>query len=133
MNADSELKQLILDNKIRNLEKAALIADIKQPEARQKAIDACVAGATLKQLKSISVERNVHRVKPVERRGRQSTAINFGGTKNIQVARVIIESLVQNGALTHIATPVKNIDWNNYRAVTETFRQLLKSLEKMHA
>ena len=133
LNADSELKQLILENKIKNLEKAALIADIKQPDTRRQAIDACIAGATLKQLKSISTQRVQQPVKQVERRGRQSTSVNFGVTKNINVARVIIESLVNNGALTHVATPVKNIDWNSHRAVTETFRQLLKSLEKMHA
>src|SRR3990167_1901721 len=113
LNADSELKQLILENKIKNLEKAALIADIKQPDTRRQAIDACIAGATLKQLKSISTQRVQQPVKQVERRGRQSTSVNFGGTKNINVARVIIESLVNNGALNHMASPVKNIDWNN--------------------
>jgi len=133
LNADHDLKQLILENKIKNLEKAALIADIKQPETRRQAIDACMAGATLKQLKSISTQRPVQIVKPVERRGRQSTAVNFGGTRNINVARFIIESLVNNSALAHVGTSVKNIDWNNHRAVTESFRQLLKSLEKMHA
>lgn len=135
LNADSKLKQLIFENKIKNLEKAALISDIKSEEIKQRAVDACIAGATLKELKSIAEQGNLKSVpvKPIERRGRQTTAINFGVTKNLNVAKVIIESILSNSAIAHVAAPFKDMDWNNHRAVSESFKKLLKTLEKLHA
>jgi ParB family chromosome partitioning protein len=135
LNADSDLKQLIFENKIKNLEKAALISDIKLRDIRQQAVDACIAGATLKQLKNIAEQTNQKPIpiKSLERRGRQTTSVNFGGTKNINVAKVIIESLLSNSTLTQVTSSFKNIDWKNHRAVSETFKQLLKTLEKLHA
>ena len=134
-NADSELKQLIFENKIRNLEKAALISDIKPSDIRMRAIDACITGATLKQLKSIA-EQSTQKpvpVKAIERRGRQTTLVNFGNTKNTNVAKVIIEALLSSGTLNQANPSFKDIDWKNHRAVSETFKQLLKTLEKLHA
>ncbi|HEX4045642.1 MAG TPA: ParB/RepB/Spo0J family partition protein [Gammaproteobacteria bacterium] len=135
LDADSELKQLIFENKIKNLEKAALIADIQLTEIKQQAVAACIAGATLKQLKQIAEQNKQNRVsiKSSERRGRQTTSVHFGGTKNINVAKVIIESLLRNSRLAQTAVPVKQVDWKNHRAVSETFKQLLKTLEKLHA
>lgn len=133
-NADSELKQLIFENKIKNLEKAALISDIKRNDIRTRAIDACITGATLKQLKNIADlgTQKLTPVKVTERRGRQTTSVNFGNTKNINVAKVIIESVLSNSKVTHIAEPFKDIDWKDHRAVSESFKRLLKNLEKFH-
>lgn len=134
-SADSELKQLIFENKIRNLEKAALISDINQKEVKKRAIEACIAGATLKQLKNIAELSNQKpvAVKMIERRGRQTTLVNFGNTKNINVAKVIIESVLSNSTFAQVTASFKDIDWKNHRAVSESFKQLLKTLEKLHA
>lgn len=135
LSADSELKKLIFENKIKNLEKAALISDIKSKPVRQEAVDACIAGATLRQLKSIADRGSLKVVstKPKERRGRRTVSVNFGVTKNIHVAKVIIESLLNNSTLRQVTASLKDIDWNNHRAVSETFKQLLRTLEKLHA
>lgn len=135
LHADQELSQLIAEHKIKNLEKAALIADITDEALRQKAIDACVAGATLKQMKHI-IDKD--KIKPmvmreVERRGRQSTTIQFGFTKNIDVAKVIVGSLLSNKDLSHVTASVNKVDWTDHRSVTEIFKHLLKTLEKIHA
>lgn len=135
LNADTELKQLIFENKIKNLEKAALISDIKSTDIRQQAVDACIAGATLKQLKNIAEQGSKKPIsmKSTERRGRQTTSVNFGVTKNINVARVVIESLLGNNALSKVTASFKDLDWKNHRAVSEAFKQLLKTLETIHA
>lgn len=135
LNADTELTQLIAENKIKNLEKAAMISDIKDADIRKQAVDACIAGATLKQLKNLADQVKIKpiAIKQVERRGRQSSSINFGVTKNINVARVVIESLLANKALAHLTSSVSNVDWSDHRSVTETFKQLLKTIEKVHA
>lgn len=135
LGADDELKQLIFENKIKNLEKASLISGIESKDIKQKVIDACIAGATLKQLKNI-VEHSEKQLVPkkvAERRGRLPTAVNFGVTKNINVAKVVIESLLNNRSLTHLTESFRMMDWNDHRSVSEIFKQLLKSLEKLHA
>jgi len=135
LNADSELKQLIFENKIKNLEKAALISDIQSSDVRHQVVNACIAGATLKQLKTIAEQsaKKPALMKSVERRGRQTTSVNFGVTKNINVAKIVLESLLNNNELAHLTASFKNIDRNDHRVVSETFKKLLKSLEKLHA
>lgn len=135
LNADTELTQLIAENKIKNLEKAAMITDIKDTDIRKQAVDACIAGATLKQLKNIVDQAKIKpiTIKQVERRGRQSSSVNFGVTKNIKVARLVIESLLANKSLTHLTSSFSNVDWTDHRSVTETFKQLLKTIEKVQA
>lgn len=134
LDADTEMRILISDNKIRNLDKAAFILGIASKEQRKSAIDACVAGASLKELKKISETKSqtLLSFKPVERRGRQSTTVKFGATKNLKVAKVVIESIIQNNAMSSTFANLKDIDWDDTRSVTESFKQVLKTLEKLH-
>lgn len=132
LNADNELKQLIFKNKIKNLEKAALISEIKSNEIRTQAIHACIGGATLKQLKTIlENSQKLVSLKPIERRGRQTVSVNFGSTKNINVAKIIVESLLSNRALSNLNLADTKIDWGNPRTISEVFKKLLNTLEKI--
>ncbi|MBV9576842.1 MAG: hypothetical protein JO149_09485, partial [Gammaproteobacteria bacterium] len=70
-------------------------------------------------------------VKSLEKRGRQSTAIHFGVTKNVTVAKVIIESILSHQLFGH--WPTQEINWEDARAVSDAFKQLLTTLEKFHA
>ena len=135
LNADATLKQLIFENKIRNLEKAALIAEIRSQEVKNEAIAACIAGATLKQLKQLAdhPKKKSVAMKPIERRGRQTTTIHFGATNSPSVAKAVIEALLTHSRLNHFSSQVKQIDWSDHRIVSNTFKQLLKNLEKLHA
>lgn len=133
--ADDEIKQLVFENKIRNLEKAALLAEISSREVRAGAIDACLQGATLKQLKQLSVttQPNMTTHQVTESRGRQTTAIHFGATKNLNVAKFIVDSVLSRQTMTHLAPHFKGIDWNNPRSVATAFKSLLKKIEEMQA
>lgn len=135
LNADTALTTLIAENKIKNLEKAALISEITKQDTREQAVKACISGATLKQLKAIADQGKVNPMiaRPIERRGRQSTSVNFGITKNMNVAKVIFESILANKTLSNLIPSFVDIDWNDHRSVTETFKQLLKTLEELHA
>lgn len=136
LDADNQLKQFISSNQIRNLEKAALIATIQAADIRQQALDECITGAPLKRLKNIAAQASIKMVmtkKPVESRGRQTTTVNLGVTKNISVAQLILESILKHNALTPIAIHFKQVDWNDYRAINQTFKQLMKKLEELHA
>jgi len=136
--ADGEIKKLIQENKIRNLEKAALLCSIQSADAKQEAIQACVNGAPFKRLKVIAEQVNLRAVihslpKPVVKRGRQATSVNLGVTKNLSVAKLIMESILMNGAMTHLTGYFTHIDWNDYKNVTDSFNLLLRQLEKLHA
>ena len=135
LNADDELKQFIFKNQIRSLEKAAVIATIQSVEIKQQVLAECLVGASLKRLKNIAAQKITKPSqvkKSVESRGRQTTAVNLGITKNIEVARVVLESILKNSALASIAIHFKQVDWNDYRAINSTFKQLMKKLEDIH-
>ena len=135
LDSDDQIRRLIHDDKIRNLQKASLIAGLANQEAREMAIDACINGATLKQLKSLSfqVKSKPVKQKVIEKRGRQTLAIQFGATKNVNVAKTILDAVLQSQTTSHLSHHFDDIDWSNYRSVADAFKTLLKQLEKLHA
>lgn len=138
LNADDHVKSLIQANKLKNLEKAALIATIKSDGIKQNAIDACVAGATLKKLKSISSQDKVQRNTTTQlstpaTRGRQATVVNLGTTKKVHVVRLIIDSILSHEHLTHLRQHFDDLNWSDYKSINHSFKQLLKTLEQIEA
>lgn len=138
LSADRQVKELISSNKIKNLEKAALIAAIRSEGIKQAAIDACLSGATLKKLKSISTQDKVKKVvvsQPLvkETRGRQAFAVNLGSTKKIHVARLIIDSILMNDKTAHLKKHFEDLNWSDYKSINHAFKQLLKTLEQIEA
>ncbi len=135
LGANEELKNLIFENKIKNLEKAALIAGIKSSEVKQHAINACLEGATLKRLKTVIEQGELKKGKQKlsKNRGRQAASIQLGVTKNINVAKIIIDSILKNNALAHVAAQFRTIEWNDYKTISETFKNLVRKLEELNA
>lgn len=135
--ADDQLKACIKEDKIKNLEKAALIANIKSSALKQDAIQACLKGATYKKLKMMaeqdSIKTAVKEKTTPAARGRQATSVNLGATKNIAVARIIFDSVLNHNSLSHLTSHFKTTDLNDYKAITETFKDLLRKLEELHA
>jgi ParB family chromosome partitioning protein len=138
LNADDKIKGLIQNNKLKNLEKAALISTIKSDGIKQNAIDACIAGATLKKLKSISTQDKIQKqtttqLPPPSTRGRQATLVNLGTTKKIHVVRLIIDSVLGHEKLTHLKKHFSDLNWADYKSINHAFKQLLKTLEQIEA
>ncbi len=136
--ADNQVKELIRHNKIKNLEKAALIATIRSEGIKQAAIDACLSGATLKKLKSFSTQDKVKKIvmpqtRMAETRGRQAFAIKLGSTKKSQVARFIMDSILMNEKATHLKKHFDALNWSDYKSINHAFKQLLKALEQIEA
>jgi len=135
--ADDDLKQLVRENKIRNLEKASLIATIPTSDVKNLAIEACLAGTSLKKLKVIAEQKSNqthirHSTQNAAKRGRQATSVNFGATKNINVAKIILDAVINNHSLAHVSSHFSNIDWSDYKSLTNTFKQAIKKLEELH-
>jgi ParB family chromosome partitioning protein len=138
LGADKKIKELVRTNKIKNLEKAALIATIRSETVKQATLDACLAGESLKKLKVISNQDKIKKTIMAQRllpdtRGRQAASVNFGTTKKINVARLIIDSVLQNAKANHLKQYFSELNWADFKSVNHAFKQLLKTLEKLEA
>jgi ParB family chromosome partitioning protein len=136
MQADKMVKDLIRQNKLKNLEKAAVIATIRTETIRHSAIDACMAGATLKTLKTISTQDKLKKapaIRATETRGRTAMAVNLGNTRQLPVAKLIIDAILNHEKVTHLRTHFKDLNWADYKSINHAFKQLLKNLEKLEA
>lgn len=135
--ADKGVKQHIQDNKIKNLEKAAIVAKICEPIKKDKALSACLAGATLKELKNIAATDSkvvlndaiIQSKTTFVGRGRQASKVNLGVTKNPKVVKCIIDAVLLNHKQINIEGKFNNIEWNSYGHVTKAFKDFIKALE----
>ena len=134
LNADSEIKQLIAENKIRNLEKAALLTEIQSPFLRQHAIADCIQGMPFKKLK-MYLEQDKTKSKTDETSNSndsESFFIHFGSTKNMGVAKAIFDSILSHESFKCIVSEFETIDRNNPKIISSAFKQLIKRLEEIH-
>lgn len=136
--ADSGVKQHIQNNKIKNLEKAAIVAKICEPTTKDKALSACLAGATLKELKNIaSTDNKAVLNKAIDQlkthsvgRGRQASMVNLGTTKNSKVVKCIIDAVLVSHKQINIHNKFNDVDWDSYGSVTTAFKDFIKMLEQ---
>lgn len=139
LEADAELKRSIQDNTVRNLEKAALVAKIRTPSLKEKALKACIDGATLKELKIIAAQdkptapntnSNLQKAS-AKARGRQASRVSLGVTTKTSVVKHIIETILQSDdKYNRHREKFKEVEWGDYRNVTNTFKRFLKILEE---
>jgi ParB family chromosome partitioning protein len=136
LEANTILKQNIKENKIRNLEKAAFIAKVNEPMLKESVLNACIEGATLKELKAIVANEKQANIKAkkalsqTKGRGRQAIRVNLGATKKTSVIKYIIEAVLKTDKYDFLKDLVNKVEWDNYASVTSTFRQFLTILEK---
>lgn len=138
LNADKSIKNAIKENKVKNLEKASILSQIKSPQIRDKAIDSCIAGATLKKLKDMIVEQdnkernNISkgRGESKNKRGRQASRVNLGTTKKTTTVKFIVDLVLQNIKYSYLKSVFVNLNWNEYGEVTKAFQQVLQAIEK---
>lgn len=133
LNASAALKTLIQENSIKNLEKAAAIA--KAPLIMQsQMMNSCLAGATLKQLKAIITDFEkktaAATIKQSDSRGRKSSQINLGSTRNTKLAKSMFNALLEHQHAHTLKHEFAALNWEDYKAVTHAFRKLINHLEK---
>lgn len=138
LDADSDIKELIAKNQIRSLEKAAVISNIASVNLRNKALDECLNGATLKQLKSYLVNDKLTQKKPslenivVQKAGRPTLSVNFGKTPNVRVAEIILKSLIKNTDISNLEMEIDNLDFKSPKCISDAFKTLVRKLELLH-
>lgn len=126
----SPSKQLFLyieSNQIKNIDKAAFIAN-SPSEFEKILIEDCLNGASLKNLKA---RLKTEKIKPIktEKRGRIATKITFGDTSKVEVAKILINSVISNNEFHHVGKKIGAIDWKDFKSVSSAFKNLIKVLE----
>jgi len=135
LNAPHDLKEAIESGKIRSLDKAATIASIHSIETRKMALQACIDGCSLKELRKIIahekyvVKQSAESVK-IGKRGRSATRINMGSTVKGQVVQTIVHAVLNQDAFKRYSTLFSKVDWRQYDDATRAFKKLVGLLEK---
>jgi ParB family transcriptional regulator, chromosome partitioning protein len=138
LEADGDIKELIAKNQIRSLEKAAVISNIASVNLRKKALDECLNGATLKQLKSYLEKDKSTQKTPslenivVQKAGRPTLSVNFGKTPNVRVAGIILKSLITNPDIFNLEMEVDSLDFESPKCISDAFKTLVRKLELLH-
>jgi len=133
LESEDKLKEAIKANKLRNLEKAALVARVVDPRIKEKALEGCINGATLSQLKvliSSTPKLNKPNTEEPERRGRQATRINLGATKSISTVKSLIDAILQVDKYKKLQNIVKDTDWQDFASIAKSFQTLIQEMEK---
>lgn len=134
---NDELLDSVKNGKINNLEKAAYIARLEK-NMQSEALISLASGQSLSSVKSIKEpadkdqpEQPASVKTSTPQPGRKAKQINLGKTKNIGVAKYLLESVLESPMLEQQkANFVNKIDWNDLRDVNRVFKRLVSYLEK---
>lgn len=134
MQAPDDLQNMIAVGRIRNLDKAAVIAGIDSPELRKEAIQACINGCTIKELRTM-IARNKQIMKEPSlvsnnlKRGRSVTRINMGYTLKTDVVEAIVTSVLTQSTFKKYTDIFSKVNWGHLDQATRAFRKLIEILE----
>lgn len=136
IRAKDDLQDVIHSGQIQSLDKASLIANIKPPELRKRAIEACIKGISLKALKSF-ITKEQHAIDMAAKnqfitknKGRVATRVNLGITRYPDVAKQIIYAVLDKPEYKSFSKVFCNIDWSQHSQASNAFRNLIEILEK---
>lgn len=136
LNSDNkQLLSSIASGEIKSLEKAYFIANLNNDAEASKAIDSLAKGDNLNETKSkiqtVKQDRNVSKQPMKKTKGRPSTSINFGKTKNESTAKYIIDTLLQTPKLRKYKKDFNAaLATTNMGDLTEAFKKLIQLLEE---
>lgn len=135
LNTSDEILEQIRLGHIKNLDKAALLAAIPSGLLRQQAIQDCVAGASLKELRKYLIQTKGHAPKAshVADKGkdkkesvRDLVLARFSNT--LVIKRIVDAVLTQKEYQSH-AKQFERVEWKNIRQAKQAFHQLVHLVE----
>lgn len=135
LNAPDDVKHQIESGNIRSLDKAAIICAVDSLEIRQEALQACIDGCSLKELRKIvsrgkQAIKKRHNIKAtVAKRGRAVSRINMGFTLNTNVVQTLVESVINRIEYKKYAHIFLHIDWAHLDQTSRAFKKLVEILE----
>lgn len=133
LDAPLDVKMEIEKGNIRNLDKAALLSSIPTVEVRQQAIEACINGTSLRELRYLVNQQKSLKKKEVlpsaVARGRKVEKINLGATPQSEVVKAIVDCVVTHEKFEKHSDQFIQVNWKDFRQATKAFRKLVEILE----
>ena len=135
LEAPEDVQQKIQTGELRSLDKAAVIANISSDTLRKQALQACIDGCSLKDLRTmISRDKQAVKQHVVEesrslKRGRVSSRVTLGVTQKTDVVQTIVFSVLNQVEFKKYSDVFSKVDWDNYDQVTRAFRKLIEIIE----
>ncbi len=134
LNGPVDIRAEIQKGNIRNLDKAALLSGIASDDMRHTALEACLNGSSLKELRSMVSQHKQSNAKArapikVQTRGRQATKVNMGSTERAEVVKSIVDCVVSHDRYGKYTELFKKVNWDDLKQTTKAFRKLIELLE----
>lgn len=130
LNAPDDIKSQIQQGNIRNLDKAALLSTITSAEVRKLALDACLEGASIKELRSfIQKEKTLKRHKLNIKLNKTIPKISMGATSHLGVIKIMVQAVLSQTRYEKHKAIFTHINWNDIRAATKAFKKMVELLE----
>jgi ParB family chromosome partitioning protein len=139
LNATDDIQELIGRGEIRSLEKAAIIAKTKIKSDRDLLLQACIGGASLKELKQKSFQQKKLDHVPLsllvgeqrKRRGKSASKINLGSTTQKTVVEKIIRLVSKDPLYFKFKEQLVQMKLDDYGACANAFSLLIQIMEKV--
>jgi ParB family chromosome partitioning protein len=112
---------------INSLDKAAIITSSPDAELRAKAISACKAGMSLKNLREML---NSFKQQPDKANAGSSNAISLGSTLNCKVIETIVRVITNQPEFQDFAHDFTDCNWSSSKEASKAFKKLIALLEK---
>lgn len=132
LQAPMDVQQLLQENVLTNLEKAALLSKTQDPSLRAQLVKACVQdNLPLAALKKIALDHGKPAIKPImpKRVGRTAKRITLGYTTQILVVQKLMTSALSLPEFATHSDHFASLDWNNLADVSKAFQKLIKIME----
>jgi ParB family chromosome partitioning protein len=133
LNSPEDVQFHIQNGNIRSLDKVALIAGIASPDVRGQAIEACINGSSLKELRSlITQQKTLSRNRKdlhTSSRGRTTAKINMGATLKTSVIKTLVNCVLAQRQFDRYEDIFSQVNWMDMRQATKAFRKLIEILE----
>lgn len=132
VNGPEDVILALKNNQLNNIKKASLIAGESNFQKRQDLLKAALTGATVDSLKSKKnqIESPLPTTFKSNRKGRAYSNVQFGATKNIEIARKVVIAVVKQYKLSSFQKKIEHFDWSSYEALTHLFKDLLAELDE---
>lgn len=135
-NASPDVLKKVKAGKINSVEKGAFIARIKDRSFRECLIKACEEGAplrklqsTLSTLKSQKAEKEAQKAPGQRRVGKPLTRINLGVTRNPDVVKKVVMSVLGQREYKKYASSFDQVQWEKFEEANVAFKKMIEFLE----
>ncbi|ARM35531.1 ParB/RepB/Spo0J family partition protein (plasmid) [Legionella longbeachae] len=133
--ADQDIRKIIAENKISNIEKIAILCQIKDLNLRSKAIQDAINGATLVDLKKyleINFEINHQHEHVMVSSYVRGKKISLGSINNINAAKKIFCILLDHVEDSMLKTNLSKVNMDNPRDISRALKTIISSLEQVN-